>query len=102
MPSVALLCITGSFVAGGGLFAVATMMVCGILGYLMRKLDFSIIAFILGFILGPMVERSLRHTVILLDDAEALLGHPFLILMLALSLVAVFWLGRRPSRGLGQ
>ena len=102
MPSVALLCITGSFVAGGGLFAVATMMVFGILGYLMRKLDFSIIAFILGFILGPMVERSLRHTVILLDDAQALLGHPFLILMLALSAVAVFWLGRRPRRGLGQ
>ena len=102
MPSVALLCITGSFVAGGGLFAVATMMVFGVLGYLMRKLDFSIIAFILGFILGPMVERSLRHTVILLDDAQALLGHPFLILMLALSLVAVFWLGRRPRRGPGQ
>ena len=100
MPSVALLCITGSFVAGGGLFAVATMMVFGILGYLMRKLDFSIIAFILGFILGPMVERSLRHTVILLDDAEALLGHPFLILMLALSVVAVLWLGRRPRGGL--
>ena len=102
MPSVALLCITGSFVAGGGLFAVATMMVFGILGYLMRKLDFSIIAFILGFILGPMVERSLRHTVILLDDAEALLGHPFLILMLALSVVAVCWLGRRPRGGLGR
>ena len=102
MPSVALLCITGSFVAGGGLFAVATMMVFGILGYLMRKLDFSIIALILGFILGPMVERSLRHTVILLDDASDLLGHPFLILMLALSVVAVFWLGRRPRGGLGR
>ena len=102
MPSVALLCITGSFVAGGGLFAVATMMVFGILGYLMRKLDFSIIAFILGFILGPMVERSLRHTVILLDDASDLLGHPFLILMLALSAIAVFWLGRRPRGGLGR
>lgn len=96
MPSVALLCITGSFVAGGGLFAVATMMVFGIVGYLMCKLDFSIIAFILGFILGPMVERSLRHTVILLDDAPALLGHPFLIAMLVLSAGAVFWLGRRP------
>ena len=102
MPSVALLCVTGSFVAGGGLFAVATMMVFGILGYLMRKLDFSIIAFILGFILGPMVERSLRHTVILLDDAQAVLGHPFLILMLALSAVAVFWLGRRPRGSLGR
>ena len=103
MPSVALLCITGSFVRRRRIeFAVATMMVFGILGYLMRKLDFSIIAFILGFILGPMVERSLRHTVILLDDAEALLGHPFLILMLALSVVAVFWLGRRPRGGLGR
>ena len=96
MPSVALLCITGSFVAGGGLFAVATMMVFGILGYLMRKLDFSIIAFILGFILGPMVERSLRHTVILFEDASDILGHPFLIAMLVLSAGAVFWFGRRP------
>ncbi len=98
MPAVALLCITGSFVAGGGLFAVATMMAFGLLGYLMRKLDFSVVAFILGFILGPMVERSLRHTVILLDDFQALSGHPFLLVMLALSGFAVFWLGRRPRR----
>ena len=74
------------------------MMVFGILGYLMRKLDFSIIAFILGFILGPMVERSLRHTVILFEDASDILGHPFLIAMLVVSAGAVFWLGRRPRR----
>ena len=98
MPSVALLCITGSFIAGGGLFAVATMMVFGVLGYLMRKLDFSIIAFILGFILGPMVERSLRHTVILFEDASDILGHPFLIAMLVVSAGAAFWFGRRPRR----
>ena len=102
LPTVALLCITGSFVAGGGLFAVATMLAFGLIGYLMRKLDYSIIAFILGFILGPMVERSLRHTVILLDDFSALLGHPFLIAMLALSVGAAFWFGRRPRGALGR
>jgi putative tricarboxylic transport membrane protein len=45
----------------------------------MRKLEFPFIVFLIGFILGPMFERSLRHTVILFDDPVTLsLQHPLL------------------------
>jgi TctA family transporter len=42
-------------------------------------LQFPFIVFLIGFILGPMFERSLRHTLILFDDpVSTTLQHPLL------------------------
>ena len=79
----------------GGLFAWRDDGVRG-LGYLMRKLDFRS-SLHPGFISGRC-RASLRHTVILFEDASDILGHPFLIAMLVVSAGAAFWFGRRPRR----
>jgi putative tricarboxylic transport membrane protein len=61
----------------------------------MRKLNFPFIVFLIGFILGPMFERSLRHTVILFDDPIALaIQHPLLPLLAGLGIYSA-WRSRR-------
>jgi putative tricarboxylic transport membrane protein len=61
----------------------------------MRKLEFPFIVFLIGFILGPMFERSLRHTVILFEDPLTLtIQHPLLPLLAGLGLYAA-WRGIR-------
>lgn len=79
VASTAVLCLTGAYVSAGSMFGVAVMLIFAVAGYFMRKLEFPFIIFLIGFILGPMFERSLRHTVILFDDPIALaVQHPLL------------------------
>jgi putative tricarboxylic transport membrane protein len=94
-----LLCVTGAFVSTGSMFGVAIVLGFGVLGYLMRKLDFPFIVFLIGFVLGPMFERALRNTVALFDSPAALAReHPLLPILLALgAYVAVRSLLRRAA-----
>jgi putative tricarboxylic transport membrane protein len=41
------------------------MLVFALLGYFMRKLKLSFVTFIIGFVLGPMLEMSLQQTVVM-------------------------------------
>lgn len=79
IASTALLCLTGAYVSAGSMFGVGIMLIFAVVGYFMRKLEIPFIVFLIGFILGPMFERSLRHTVILFDDPVSVsLQHPLL------------------------
>jgi putative tricarboxylic transport membrane protein len=43
------------------------MLVFGVVGYLMRKLDYSPAALTLALVLGPLAERALRQSLIISD-----------------------------------
>jgi len=98
IASTAVLCLTGAYVSVGSMFGVGVMLVFAVTGYLMRKLGFPFIVLLIGFILGPMFERSLRHTVILFDDPLTLATqHPLLPLLAALGAYSA-WRGIRAKR----
>jgi putative tricarboxylic transport membrane protein len=89
-PVVVLLCVGGAYVEGGGMFNVYLMMVFAFVGYFMKKFDFSFVTFLVGFILGPMMELTLRQSLILTDNNPAkLLDHPIAIVFLVLAVVSV-------------
>ncbi|HMB74642.1 MAG TPA: tripartite tricarboxylate transporter permease, partial [Gammaproteobacteria bacterium] len=98
VATAALLCLTGAWVSAGSMFGVGVMLTFGVIGYFMRRLDYPYIVLLIGFILGPMFERALRHTVILADNPFNLaIEHPLL------PLLAVFggyvgWRGTRARR----
>jgi putative tricarboxylic transport membrane protein len=95
IASTSVLCLTGAYVSTGSLFGVGIMLIFAVAGYFMRKLQFPFIVFLVGFILGPMFERSLRHTVILFDDPVTLaIQHPLLPILTALGIYFA-WRGRR-------
>jgi putative tricarboxylic transport membrane protein len=81
-----LLCVTGAYMSTGSMFGILLVLAFGALGYLMRKLEFPFIVFLIGFVLGPMFERSLRNTVALVDDPLALaVEHPLLLALIAVA-----------------
>jgi putative tricarboxylic transport membrane protein len=51
----------GAFMSDNTIFSVVIMIIFAILGYIMKKLDFSFVTFIIGFVLGPMLELSLQQ-----------------------------------------
>jgi putative tricarboxylic transport membrane protein len=56
-----LLCFTGSYAIRKSIYDVLTMCFAGILGYVMRRLGFSLGPTLIAFILAPILERSFRQ-----------------------------------------
>lgn len=98
-PVVVVLCIAGAFANGNSMFSVAVMMVFAVLGYFMRKFDFSIATFIIGFALGGTFEQSVRQAMILFQDRPAdLLQHPIVLFFIALTVFSLWRIVRASVR----
>jgi len=59
---ILLFCIIGAYSLNNSVFDVGMMILCGVLGYVFKKLDFPLAPAILTLILGPQMERSLRES----------------------------------------
>jgi putative tricarboxylic transport membrane protein len=64
-PLIILFTIIGSYSVNNSIFDVALMVGFGILGYILRKFDFEATPLIMAFVLGPILEESLRQSLLL-------------------------------------
>ena len=65
-----------------------------VLGYLMRAFGFSIVAFIVAFLLTPQLEQNVLKARLITDgDLMAIFNHPIALILLALSVLSVIYLG---------
>jgi putative tricarboxylic transport membrane protein len=88
IPVVVMLCIVGSYLETRSVFSVGLMVGFAGLGYLMHRFDYSRVTFLIGFVIGPQFELSLRQSLILTDrEPAALLHHPFAIAIFAVALI---------------
>ena len=62
LPLILFFCIIGAYAANNSFFDVGVMMVFGVLGYLMRQFDYEPAPMVLAFVLGPMLENSMRQS----------------------------------------
>ena len=64
--------------------------VFGALGLYMRNRDFPLAPVVLGLILGPMLERSLRQSLIVSDgDPTIFISHPISASLLLLAVISL-------------
>ncbi len=68
-PLIVLFCLIGAYSINNSTFDVSIMLVFGVLGYLMRKYKFEGAPMVLAFVLGPMLENSLRQSLLLSDGS---------------------------------
>jgi putative tricarboxylic transport membrane protein len=61
IPFILAMCVIGSYVSNNRMIDVWTVLVFGILGYLMEKGGFPPGPMVLGLILGPIAELNLRR-----------------------------------------
>lgn len=61
LPCVLLLTLTSIYVQDTSMSSVAIAVVFGVLGYLMRRLDISVLPFVIAFILANNLETTLRQ-----------------------------------------
>jgi putative tricarboxylic transport membrane protein len=64
-PLILLFCIIGGYSLHNTNFDLYLMVLFGTLGYLMRKFGFEGAPLILAYVLGPILERSLRQSLVI-------------------------------------
>jgi len=62
MPLIIVFCIIGSYTIANSIMDVLFMLIFGVVGYLMKKLKYEAPPLILAFVLGPMLEYSLKQS----------------------------------------
>lgn len=71
-PIILLFCIVGVYSVNSSYVDVGIMAVMGVLGYVLRKFDFETAPVILGLVLAPILEVSLRQSLTLSDGSYAI------------------------------
>jgi putative tricarboxylic transport membrane protein len=72
-------------------FGLVLLLLFGILGYLLRRFGYPIAPVVVGLILGPMAEKSLRQALQIAQGDPSVLFHSWIAIVLwLLALTAVF------------
>ncbi|MDR1625042.1 MAG: tripartite tricarboxylate transporter permease [Spirochaetia bacterium] len=84
------LCVVGAFATNNRVFDVQSMIVFGIIGYVLAKVKIPLPPIILGFILGPILETNLRRGLMLSSGSFLpFLTKPISAVFLLLALLSV-------------
>ncbi len=90
-PFILVFVIIGAYSVNNSAFDVGITVVFGLVGYLMRKLDFEPGPLVLAMILGPPLEASLRRSLITSrGDFTIFVQHPISLVLLALAALMLF------------
>ncbi len=90
MPSVTMIGFVGIYSISHSAFDILTMVFFGVFGYVLRKLDISLVPVVLGLVLGAPMETNLRRTLTLSDgDWMALVSSPLSIGLWAMAITGL-------------
>lgn len=102
-PIIIAFTLIGAFVYRGYLFDMGVAVVIGILGYIMRRTGFHVVAMLIGIILGPLLEENfLRALRISGNDLSVFVSSPVANVLwaaLILSVIAPFVMARFRRNG---
>jgi putative tricarboxylic transport membrane protein len=88
----------GAYLQGGGIVGVWLILFFGIFGYLAKKLDFSFVTFLIGFVVGPQFELSMRQAIAITPSFDDFLNHPIAIVFILVTIIAVWKIGTKKKK----
>ncbi|MEV0699761.1 tripartite tricarboxylate transporter permease [Saccharopolyspora sp. NPDC050389] len=89
-PITVLITLVGAYTVRNSVFDIGLVIVFGVLGYLMKKFGFEPGPLVLAFVLGALLETSLRRSLLLFDgDPAGFVTRPISGTLLALLVLVV-------------
>lgn len=89
---ILMISLSSAYVLNSSLFDVGVMVVFGIIGYLFRRYDYNIPAFMIALLLGGGMERSVRQTMLLDNDGLwIILQRPISLTILILTVIMIIF-----------
>ena len=64
-PLILLFCLIGAYSQDNSSFQVLTMIIFGLVGYVMRKFDYEPAPLLMAYILGPLMEQAFRQSLLI-------------------------------------
>ena len=68
-----LLSVVGTYSANKNVFDLWVMLGFGVAGYVLRKLEYDLAPFVIAFVLAPLLEQSLRQSLVMSPDGAMIL-----------------------------
>jgi putative tricarboxylic transport membrane protein len=103
-PLIVMFCIVGVYLVNTSIVDVWIMLIMGVLGYLLRKFDFDPAPLVLGLVIAPTFELSLRQSLIMSNGywtiffTRPIAGVLLAVAILLLALSALSWFSRKDWR----
>ncbi len=99
LPTILMMAVIGSYSLRNSMFDVSLLLVLGILGYVLRKLEFQLAPLVVGVVLGPMIEKHFREGLYMSQgDLSVFWGSPIAVgiwsvvfIVVALGLMSRLW-----------
>lgn len=86
-PLILLLAIVGTYSANKNVFDLWIMLGFGVAGYILRKLEYEFSPFLIAFVLAPMLEQSLRQSLVMSPDGMMIFfSRPVAAVLIGLSM----------------
>jgi putative tricarboxylic transport membrane protein len=89
VPVIVTFCITGTFALNRYLEEVFLMLIMGVIGYFLIKLEFSMPPVILGLVLGTLAEKNARRGLDILRSTDTIWNHPIAIAFVILGIISL-------------
>jgi putative tricarboxylic transport membrane protein len=103
LPVVLLVTLTAIYAQKTDMVAVYMTVFFGLIGYLMRKLEISVLPFVIAYILANNLEEALRRAFAASGaDPWFMLKSPIAMALLALAVLVIFFFSRRPKNPLPE
>lgn len=91
MPLILMACVVGSYASSNKVFDIYVMVIFGVLGFLMDKVGISTQAFILGQVLGNLLEVNFRSAITMSRGNYAVFFRPIPLVFWILTILMVGW-----------
>ena len=91
-PIILMVAVAGVYSVRNSMFDVLMCVIFGIVGFILRVFNFALGPFVLGFILGPILEDHFRRSMVLSDGSfDIFVTRPLPLVVMSLVLVAIIW-----------
>ena len=92
LSAITVLCVAGVYSCSASFFDVWVMLAFGIIGYIARKLEYPMAPLILGLVLGPRTEDSLRQSMMMSQGDLSIFFHgPISAILLTAGLAVIVY-----------
>ena len=90
-PAIVIISVLGAYSVSGSVWDIWVMIIFGLLGYMMKKLDIPMAPVVLTFVLGKMIESSLLQSLMYFKgDVMGFFYRPIAGSLLVLAMVLLF------------
>ncbi len=90
-PLILLFCVIGAYTVNNNAYDILIMVIFGVIGYGMKKLDYEAAPLVLALVLGPIMENAVRRSLVISEgDPTVFFTRPISAFFLVLGLLILF------------